>query len=45
VEEYLPKVLKILQEKGFEIVPVGQLIHRENAYTDRQGRQFPEEDR
>ena len=30
----------VLQEKGFEIVPISQLIHRENFEMDHEGRQI-----
>ncbi|WMI82253.1 polysaccharide deacetylase family protein [Anaerotignum sp. MB30-C6] len=41
--KYTPKVLdrilKGLKEKGFEIVPISQLIHRDNFEMDHEGRQ------
>ncbi|MCJ7855152.1 hypothetical protein MUJ63_02420 [Lachnospiraceae bacterium NSJ-143] len=41
--KYTPQVLdtiiKGLKEKGFEIVPVSQLIYTENYYMDNEGRQ------
>lgn len=39
VEEYLPLVLESLQEKGFEIVPIGQLIYKEDYQMDHAGKQ------
>ena len=43
--KYTPKVLdtilKGIKEKGFEIVPISQLIHRENFEMDHEGRQIP----
>ena len=42
--KYTPKVLdtilKGIKEKGFEIVPISQLIHRENFKMDHEGRQI-----
>lgn len=41
--EYTPDaldtIIKRLKEKGFEIVPISQLIHKENYYMDHEGRQ------
>ncbi|MFV0518584.1 MAG: polysaccharide deacetylase family protein [Aminipila sp.] len=39
VEEYLPLVLTTLQEKGFKIVPVGDLIYYDNYKMDHAGKQ------
>ncbi|WP_246213206.1 polysaccharide deacetylase family protein [Aminipila butyrica] len=39
VDEYLPLVLKSLQDQGFQIVPVGQLIHYEKYRMDPAGKQ------
>lgn len=39
VGEYLPLVLKSLQDQGFKIVPVGQLIYYENYQMDHAGKQ------
>ena len=43
--KYTPKVLdtilKGIKEKGFEIVPISQLIHWENFEMDHEGRQIP----
>lgn len=42
--KYTPKVLdtilKGIKERGFEIVPISQLIHRENFEMDHEGRQI-----
>lgn len=42
--KYTPKVLDTIlrgiKEKGFEIVPISQLIHRENFEMDHEGRQI-----
>lgn len=35
----LDTILKGLKEKGYEVVPVGELIHKENYYMDHEGRQ------
>ena len=43
VEEYLPLILKKLTEDGYEIVPVGQLIYRENYSMDHAGKQIPQQ--
>ncbi|MBQ4504161.1 MAG: deacetylase, partial [Firmicutes bacterium] len=43
VEEYLPKVLQILTEQGYEIVPVGELIYQENYQMDHTGKQIPKQ--
>lgn len=37
----LDTILKGIKEKGFEIVPISQLIHRENFEMDHEGRQIP----
>lgn len=37
--EYLPIVIERLQEKGYELVPVSQLIYKDNYYIDNTGRQ------
>lgn len=40
VTEYLPIVLEKLQSEGYEIVPISELIYREDFYMDNTGRQF-----
>ena len=35
----LEAIIKGLREKGYEIVPISSLIHRENFYMDHEGRQ------
>lgn len=37
----LDTIIKGLKEKGYELVPIGQLIHKENYYMDHEGRQIP----
>ena len=37
--EALPIILKELKARGFEIVPVSELIYKENYYTDHTGKQ------
>lgn len=36
----LNTIIQGLKEKGYEIVPISQLIHRENYYMDHEGRQI-----
>lgn len=40
-KDALPKVIEGLQEKGFEIVPISELILRENYEMNHEGRQCP----
>ena len=40
--EALPTILAELQSRGYEIVPVSQLIYRENYTIDHTGRQNPD---
>lgn len=35
--EALPMIIAAIKEKGYEIVPVSELIYTENYYVDRQG--------
>lgn len=42
VLDYLPTVLERLQGEGYEIVPISQLIYKDNYYMDNTGRQIPE---
>ncbi len=39
VEDYLPSILDRLKSEGYEIVPVGQLIMKENYHMDHTGKQ------
>lgn len=39
--QVLDTILKGLKEKGYEIVPISQLIHRDNYEMDHEGRQIP----
>ncbi len=39
VSEYLPLVLKKLTEQGYKIVPISQLIYKDNYTIDHSGRQ------
>ena len=41
ISEYLPIVIERLLEKGFEIVPVSELIYYDNFQMDNSGRQIP----
>lgn len=38
-KDALPAVIEGLQDKGFEIVPISQLIYMENYEIDTEGRQ------
>lgn len=40
--EALPIVIDGLRAKGFEFVPVGELVYRDNYTIDATGRQFPQ---
>lgn len=40
-KDALPRVIEGLQEKGYEIVPISELIYRENFKMDHEGRQCP----
>lgn len=35
----LPIILKGLKDKGYEFIPISELIHKENYYMDHEGRQ------
>ena len=39
--EALPDILESLIQKGLTVVPISQLIYRENYTIDHTGRQFP----
>ncbi len=39
--EYLPMVIERLQNEGYEIVPISQLIYKEKFHMDNTGRQKP----
>lgn len=41
VSEYLPLVLERLIDDGYEIVPISELIHKEDFKIDNTGRQIP----
>ena len=40
VREYLPKIIEKLQDENYEIVPVSELIHKENYHMDGTGKQI-----
>ena len=40
VSEYLPIIIEKLQNDGYEIVPISELIYKENFYMDNTGRQI-----
>ena len=42
--EALPEILSYLIGEGYTVVPISQLIYRENYTIDHAGRQFPAED-
>lgn len=37
----LPRILKSLKDDGYQIVPISQLIYKDNYRIDHQGRQIP----
>lgn len=39
-KDALDRVITGLQEKGYEIVPISELIYKENYEMDHEGRQF-----
>ena len=41
IRDYLPIVIERLLEKGFEIVPISELIYYDNYKMDNSGRQIP----
>lgn len=41
ISEYLPIVIERLQENGFEIVPISELIYYDDYKMDNSGRQIP----
>ena len=40
--EVLDTIIKGLKNKGYEIVPISKLIHKENYYMNHEGRQIPQ---
>ncbi|MTI49546.1 polysaccharide deacetylase family sporulation protein PdaB [Sporosalibacterium faouarense] len=40
VAEYLPIIIKELQNQGYEIVPISELIYKDNFYIDHTGKQI-----
>lgn len=40
IREYLPIIIERLQEKGYEIVPISELIYKDNFQMDNRGRQI-----
>ena len=40
IKEYLPIIIERLQDKGFDIVPVSELIYKDNFQMDNSGRQI-----
>ena len=43
ITDALDTVLTTLQEKGYEFVPISQLIYKEQYYINHEGRQIPED--
>ena len=41
-KDALDTLITTLQDKGYEFVPVSQLIYKENYYMDHEGRQIPD---
>lgn len=41
IGEFLPLVIEKLQENGYEIVPISELIYEDNYILDNTGRQIP----
>jgi peptidoglycan-N-acetylglucosamine deacetylase len=39
VTQFLPVILEDLQSKGYKIIPISELIHKENYYIDNTGKQ------
>lgn len=44
VTEYLPLILEKLQEEDYEVVPVSELIYKEDYYMDNTGKQIKNKD-
>lgn len=40
LEEYLPLILEGLKEKGYQVVPIGELIYKDNYHIDNTGKQI-----
>jgi polysaccharide deacetylase family sporulation protein PdaB len=40
VEEYLPEILEKIISKGYEIIPIGDLIYRDDYHMDHTGKQI-----
>lgn len=41
--EALPSILEFMQQNGYTVVPIGELIHTGTYTIDHTGRQFPAE--
>lgn len=39
----LETVINSLRDQGYEIVPISELIHRDNYHMDHEGRQISEQ--
>ncbi|GAB1476721.1 polysaccharide deacetylase family protein [Bacillota bacterium] len=40
VEEYLPRILEKAAAEGYKVIPIGQLIYREDYHIDHTGKQI-----
>lgn len=40
VEDYLPPIIEALQANGYQIVPIGELIYKDNYHMDHTGKQI-----
>ena len=40
--EALPKIIDVIKSEGYEIVPISQIIYKENYKINSQGKQFPQ---
>jgi len=40
--EALDKMITVLKEKGYQFVPISELIHKENYHMNHEGRQIPD---
>lgn len=44
ITDALDTVLTVLQDKGYELVPISQLIYKDHYHMDHEGRQIPDTD-
>lgn len=43
IKDALEAMIDGLEDKGYQIVPISQLIYNDNYYMDHEGRQFKKE--